>query len=170
MNFRKIEEKDYETADRLFQECLADLLKREGFDNPKLWADEVGRLNKAVQKSFLDPVNRFYIAETDKGLLGTIALQSPGPMLHSMVEVEIGELEIACVYVHHAHQRQGVGDFLFQQACKELKTIGKQKFYLDAGFPSSQQYWLAKLGAPIRLIENYWGPEKPHMVWVKNIE
>ncbi|MCP2034621.1 N-acetylglutamate synthase-like GNAT family acetyltransferase [Planomicrobium sp. HSC-17F08] len=170
MKFRRIEAKDINQADQLFQECLKDLLKREGFDDPPLWAEEVARLNQAVQKSFVDPLNHFYVAEKEKKLLGTIALQTPGKMLNAMVKVESGELEVACVYVHPEHQRSGVGDFLFQQACRELKAIGKQKFYLDAGFTSSQQYWLAKLGEPFRLLEDYWGPGKPHMVWIKKVE
>ncbi|MDN7228091.1 GNAT family N-acetyltransferase [Planococcus sp. N064] len=165
MKFRTILDSDLEKVDALFQECLKDLLKRERFnDDGVLWTEEVDRLNQAAQKSIVDPVNRFFVAEKEKKLLGTIALQTPGKMLNSMVDVQPGELEVACVYVHPEHQRSGIGDFLFQQACRELKAIGKQKFYLDAGFTSSQQYWLSKLGEPSRLLENYWGPGKPHMV------
>lgn len=171
MKFRTILDGDLEKVDALFQECLKDLLKREGFDGDgDLWAEEVARLNKAARKSLVDPANRFFVAEKENELLGTIALQTPGHMLNTMVQVEPGAMEIACVYVHPAHQRSGIGRFLFHHACRELKAIGKQKFYLDAGFTSSQQYWLSKLGEPSRLLENYWGPGKPHMVWVKKVD
>lgn len=171
MDFRGIETMDLDKADMLFQACMKDLLNREGFDGDgDLWEEEVARLNKAAQKSLVDPANRFFVAEKENELLGTIALQTPGHMLNSMIQVEPGAMEIACVYVHPAHQRSGIGRFLFQHACRELKAIGKQKFYLDAGFTSSQQYWLSKLGEPSRLLENYWGPGKPHMVWVKKVD
>jgi len=170
MKFRKIEKTDTAKTDRLFRACLADLLKREGIDDKKLFEEEVSRLNEAVQKSIRHSRNRFYLAEENNEILGTIALQVPGPMLNSMVEVELDQFEVACVYVHPAYQRQGVGNFLFQNVCKELMRFGKSKFYLDAGFTSSQRYWLEKLGEPSRLLENYWGEGKPHMVWLREIE
>ncbi|WKA56886.1 GNAT family N-acetyltransferase [Planococcus shenhongbingii] len=169
MIFRKIEAKDINEADELFRACLADLLAREGFHDQELYEEEIYRLNIAVSKSLQESENQFYIAEQKSHILGTIALQSPGNMLKSMVEVEPGQFEVGCVYVHPSYQREGVGDFLFQNAIIQLNSLGKTKFYLDAGFSSSQQYWLKRLGTPSFLIEDYWEQGKPHMVWIKDI-
>ncbi|MGK7377487.1 GNAT family N-acetyltransferase [Planococcus sp. 1R117A] len=169
MIFKIIEATDVENADQLFRACMADLLAREGFNDNVLFEEEVRRLNNAVTDSFTESENRFYLALQENQLIGTIALQNPGNMLKSMIAVEPGQYEVACVYVHPSNQRQGVGDFLFQNAIKQLNSLGKKTFYLDSGFSSSQLYWLKKLGEPSLLLENYWGTGKHHMVWIKDL-
>ncbi|MDN7246984.1 GNAT family N-acetyltransferase [Planococcus shenhongbingii] len=169
MIFKKIEAADVENADQLFRTCMADLLAREGFNDNILFEEEVRRLNNAVTESFKESENRFYLALQENQLIGTIALQTPGNMLKSMVDVKPGQYEVACVYVHPSYQRQGAGDFLFQNAIKQLNSLGKTTFYLDAGFSSSQLYWLKKLGEPSLLLEDYWGTGKHHLVWIKSI-
>jgi len=47
-----------------------------------------------------------------------------------------------------------------------MATLGEDAtFYLDAGFPSSQDYWEKRLGPPVMSLDHYWGPGAPHKIW-----
>ncbi|RST60395.1 N-acetyltransferase [Siminovitchia terrae] len=50
--------------------------------------------------------------------------------------------------IHPSYQRQGIGKTLFHHIKNEFIRQGHKKFYLDAGFSSSQQYWEHILGKP----------------------
>jgi GNAT superfamily N-acetyltransferase len=169
MKFRRVEKKDFDETSRLFTLCLTDLLERENLIEKELLETEIFRLQQTVQESFSNPAAPFFVAEKNGQIAGTIALNKPGPVIASAIDVKPGSLEVACVYVHPEFQRQGVGTFLFQQVLQQLNQAGHCRYYLDAGFSSSQRYWLKRLGAPSRVLKDYWGPGKHHLIWQQEL-
>jgi ribosomal protein S18 acetylase RimI-like enzyme len=169
MEFRKVQRQDISQTNHLFIACLTELLSRENISEEGLLENEVGRLQKAVLESFENPGTPFFVAEKDGLVAGTIALYPPSSMIASAIDIIQGSLEVACVYVHPDFQRQGIGLFMFRQILEELRRMGHRLYILDAGFPSSQQYWKMLLGEPSIVLENYWGAGKHHFIWKREI-
>ncbi|TWT14341.1 GNAT family N-acetyltransferase [Planomicrobium sp. CPCC 101079] len=169
MEFRKVKRADTDQTNNLFTACLSKLLVSENIQEEGLLENEVARLQKNVEQSFDQPEQLFFIAEKDGTVAGTIALSQPGPMISSAIALPRGCLEIGCVYVRPEFQRQGIGKFMLQRAQSELEWLNRPFYCLDAGFPSSQRYWKSILGEPGFVLKDYWGPGKPHMFWLKNL-
>lgn len=165
MLFRKVLESDIAETDLLFRECLTELIAREGINEEGLLEDEILRLRDTIQKSFREPHCHFYLAEDTGRILGTIALDAPGPLISSNIELNPDLYEISCVYIHPKFQRQGVGGFLFSKIQEVLRRMGCKEYYLDAGFSSSQEYWLKKLGEATFVLKDYWSEGQPHRIW-----
>lgn len=170
MRLRKIQAEDRAVASRLFEACLTDLIAREGISLPGLLEEELRRLNAAVEASLEEQLVQLYIAEENGILLGTIGLMPAGALAIAHAEAEAIDLEIGCVYVAPAYQRTGVGDFLFQSAKEKVKNAAALRFFLDAGLSSSRAYWTKKLGEPSVILQDYWGPDQPHALWVINVD
>lgn len=170
MKFRTIELRDAPQASELFRQCLCDLIDREGIDDPLLKQQETDRLIDLMQTSLYESSNNFFVAEENGAVLGTIALLPPGDIIKDNLPCDEKIPEVSCVYVHPALQKCGVGSFLFTNILTELKKSGSNSYYLDAGFSSSQQYWLSKLGPETHLLQDYWGPEQHHRIWERNVE
>lgn len=170
MKFRKLKKSDKENASALFEACLADLIRREGIDEPGLLENEMERLNRVAAASlqYRDPC--MYIAESGGILLGTIAVLPPGPMAALHANAAEPDIEIGCVYIHPDHQRKGVGHFLIRSAIAMAKESPASRFFLDAGFSSSRAYWTKKLGNPSIILKDYWGKGQPHAIWVKGMD
>lgn len=163
VNFRPITPDDVKPLQRLFMESLSDLIRREQFEDADLLDEEVARLNTTIQDSFDDDTVDVFVVERDSKIVGTAALLPPNDIITAHLDVETGALEIGCVYVAPNQQRQGVGSFLLTEV---MATFNEGAiFYLDAGFPSSQDYWEKRLGPPTMTLEHYWGPGAPHKIW-----
>lgn len=170
MKFRTIELSDLPQASELFRQCLSDLINREDIDDPLLKQNETDRLIDLMQTSLDQSSNNFFVAEENGAVLGTIALLPPGDIIKGNLHCDEKIPEVSCVYVHPARQKSGVGSFLFANILTELKKSGSYSFYLDAGFSSSQQYWLSKLGPETHLLRDYWGPGQHHRIWERKVE
>lgn len=170
MIFRNIERSDAPQASELFRQCLCDLIDREGIDDPLLKQHETDRLIDLMQTSLDQSFNNFFVAVENGVILGTIALLPPGDIIKANLHCDEKIPEVSCVYVHPARQKCGVGSFLFANILTELKKAGSNSFYLDAGFSSSQQYWLSKLGPGTHWLRDYWGPGQHHRIWERNGE
>ncbi|MGO1059290.1 GNAT family N-acetyltransferase [Planococcus sp. FY231025] len=170
MNFRKLKMSDKKNASALFEACLADLIRREGIDEPGLLENEIERLNMVAAASLQYAGPCMYIIESEGTLLGTAALVPPGSIAVSHANAVESDIEIGCVYVHPSHQRKGVGQFLFRSVFEKAKESPGARFFLDAGFSSSRVYWTKQLGQPNIILEDYWGIGQPHAIWVKDLE
>lgn len=164
MQVRKVRRDDIDHLDKLFRVCISDLLIRENKEL-RLAEEEVDRLNRIVMENLADYDIAFYVAELNGRVVGTIALTRPNPIISQNIRTESNVYEISCVYVHPSYQRQGIGKLLFQHIKKELIRRGNVKYYLDAGFSSSQQYWQKLLGKPSFILKDYWGEGQHHFIW-----
>ena len=170
MEFRPLEQPDVKRLQRLFMESLSDLIRRERFEDADLLDEEVARLNTTIQDSLEDEDVQLYVALKDEVIVGACAMLPPNEIITAHVEVEKNAIEIGCFYVSPHVQRQGVGQFLFENIQRELSAHHVTVCYLDAGFPTSQAYWRQKLGDPLLTLEHYWGPGAPHMIWKQEIK
>ncbi|WP_227396177.1 GNAT family N-acetyltransferase [Jeotgalibacillus aurantiacus] len=165
----KIETMKYihlEQTDQLFSECLRDLLNREGLrHDQQLFDEEVGRLKRMARDSLEGEQIRFFAAFDGDSVVGTVALFEPGELMKCGLTPEPGRLEVGCVYIHPDHQRQGVAQSLLAFAEEELLRLGHDFYYLDAGFKSSQQYWVSRFGNADVLLRDHWGQGAHHMIW-----
>jgi len=163
VDFRPITPNDVKPLQRLFMESLSDLIRREQFEDADLLEEEVARLNTTIQDSFDDDAVDVFVVEREGKIVGTAAVLPPNEIITAHLDVEPGAVEIGCVYVAPDQQRQGVGSFLLSEV---MATLGEDAtFYLDAGFPSSQDYWEKRLGPPVMSLDHYWGPGAPHKIW-----
>ena len=170
MKFRHIETRDVTQTSELFRQCLGDLIDRERIADPLLKRSETERLIALMEISLENASHNFFVAEENDTVLGTIALLPPGDIIKENLDCDKEILEVSCVYVHPIYQKSGVGSFLFANIMDELKKAGSNRFYLDAGFSSSQRYWLSKLGRETHLLEDYWGPGQHHRIWEMEID
>ncbi|MBS4197724.1 GNAT family N-acetyltransferase [Lederbergia citri] len=168
MRFRRIHKSDILELDELFRNCLKDLVIREKKDST-LIADEVENLNRVVQESYDNNEVHFFVTEIQNKIVGSIALKRPNRDITENINTIPNVYEVAGVYILPSFQRQGVGQFMFQQIKKELALQGKKEFYLDAGFSSSQQYWKHVLGEPSVILEDYWGQGEHHLIWFRTL-
>ncbi len=168
MHIRMIQKRDISDLDTLFIDCIADLVKRENKEQ-ELIKEEVDQLNRIVKEALADSETQFFVAEIDEQIVGTIAQKNPNQLITENIEIEPNVYEIASVYIHPSYQRQGIGKTLFHHVKNELIRQGHKKFYLDAGFSSSQQYWEDILGKPSFILKDYWGKGEHHLIWVKSI-
>lgn len=169
MRIRKVNERDIDELDQFFRACMTDLVTRENKEL-NLVVQEVDRLNGTVKECLTNSETSFFIAELNGRLVGTIGLNKPCPVIAENIKTESNVFEIVCVYVHPDFQQQGIGKFLFQYIKKELIRRGQSTFYLDAGFSSSQQYWLQRLGKPTIILKDYWGTGEDHLIWKRSVK
>nr|WP_215113870.1 GNAT family N-acetyltransferase [Exiguobacterium sp. s63] len=165
MNFRALEQSDVKSLQRLFMESLSELIRRERFEDADLLDEEVARLNTTIQDHFDDDTVHLYVVEEDGTIVGAGALLPPNEIISGHLELERDAIELGSVYVTPDMQRQGVGQYVLSEMRREMLAQKRHVFYLDAGFPSAQTYWQKRLGAPTLVLEHYWGPGAPHMIW-----
>lgn len=168
MRIRGIHNRDIAGLDKLFRACMTDLIVREKKELNFI-EEEVEQLNRTVQESITDPETAVFVAEMEERMVGTIAIIKPNAIISENINTEKNVFEIACVYVHPDFQRQGIGKILFQHIKKELIQRGQVKYYLDAGFSSSQQYWRQLLGEPSVILKDYWGEGQHHFIWSHSV-
>ncbi|VEF47618.1 acetyltransferase [Bacillus freudenreichii] len=123
-----------------FFACMTDLVMRENKEK-SLIEEEVDQLNRIVQESLVDSETALFVAELDRQIVGTIAPKKPSLTISDNIQTEPDVYEVGSVYIRSTYQRQGIGKLLFQYIKKERLRLGQTKYYLDAGFSSSQQYW-----------------------------
>ncbi len=168
MIIRKVQKRDVGKLETFFKNCLTDLVKRESKELD-LIEEEVDQLNRIVKESLADSKIAFFVGELNGQIVGTIALTKPNRVISENIRTESDVFEISSVYVHPSYQRQGIGQYLFQHIKKELIRMGNVKYYLDAGFSSSQQYWVQQLGNPSFRLKDYWGEGEDHFIWIRNL-
>ncbi|WP_164525471.1 GNAT family N-acetyltransferase [Siminovitchia acidinfaciens] len=168
MHIRKVQAEDISDLDNLFRVCMTDLVMRENKEK-SLIEEEVDQLNRIVQESLFDSKTALFVAELDRQIVGTIALKNPNLTISDNILTEPDVFEVGSVYIRLAYQRQGIGKLLFQYIKKALLRLGQTKYYLDAGFSTSQQYWRQLLGKPSYILKNYWGEREDHHIWINNV-
>ncbi|WP_027963732.1 GNAT family N-acetyltransferase [Halalkalibacillus halophilus] len=165
MIFRHVEKRDLPQLHELFQETISTVVEVEGLADVVSTNDEVQRLMQVVEDSFNKDQTYFFVAEEQDELLGTIAITPPGEIIRNHCPELSEVLEIGCVYIKVSNQSQGVGRFLLTNIFDEARKLNMTKSSLDAGFKSSQAYWMKKLGDPIHVVKDCWGKGADHMVW-----
>ncbi|AJD89840.1 hypothetical protein JMA_05230 [Jeotgalibacillus malaysiensis] len=171
MDIRQLQENDLSSLDEMIFKCQTALISNENVtDKEWLIEKETERLRKVARRILLSDEETMFVALEDTQVLGTIACMIPGELITCGLEPEDGVFEVGSIYIHPEYQRKGVGHALLQHTQGWLLENGHSKFYLDAGFVSSQTYWKKRLGEPDILLEDYWGGGFNHMIWIGKLK
>ncbi|WP_339320083.1 GNAT family N-acetyltransferase [Paenibacillus sp. FSL R10-2734] len=168
-----ITEADYESTCRVFEESISDAFNKEGLGH--LQEDIQSEIDHKKQKAFssLDLANSdtyFLIAKMDETVVGTISYGPCGEAIQICAEHQLDHLgELGSLYVLPSYQDQGIGSALIKELMIFLKEKGIEQFCLDSGYKRAQARWQRKFGEPYKVVEDYWGPDSVHMVWLCNV-
>lgn len=113
--------------------------------------------------------DRFFLIAFERDeIVGTVAIGPPGDDALKCSNFEAkGLYEIGSVFVHPDRQNLGIGKMLINTILKELQKRHGETFCLDSGYSRAQKVWTHLLGTPTFTVEDYWGENTPHMVWIK---
>lgn len=154
-------EEDREALHTFFERVILDTFKKNDLMHMEdLMLEEIEN-----KKTFLNE-HYFLIAKHENRIIGTIAY---GPANAEIVEGTNGHLkdvlEVGTVFVEPTLQGQGIGNKLFDAIMTDLKEKGNTHFCFDSGYPSAQQIWQKKFGAPTTILNHFWGENAHHMIW-----
>ncbi|KIL51366.1 hypothetical protein KP77_08780 [Jeotgalibacillus alimentarius] len=171
MNIRTLQESDLPSLDDMILECQTALISSENV-NDKEWLieKETERLCQVARRILTSEQEIMFVAVEGEKVIGSIACMTPGELITCGLEPEEGVFEVGSIYIHPDYQRQGTGHALLQYIREYLIERNHSKFYLDAGFVSSQTYWKKRLGEPDLILEDYWGGGFDHMIWIGKLK
>ncbi|MEZ4883662.1 MAG: GNAT family N-acetyltransferase [Chitinophagales bacterium] len=126
-----------------------------------------GQLNTLQQYFQTNGSEAFYlVARYGEQIVATAAYGKPNRIITENLALDYVQVpEIKSVYVLPAFQGKGIGSLLFKKLVETLQRRSIQKFCLDSGYRTSQQFWRKKLGRPTFTLRNYWGKDAHHMIW-----
>ena len=176
----------------LFKSVLFDLYRREGIFETfqEILQSELEEKEEALLAFYEEPnkLPYFLLAKIDDSVaklddsvtkldgkcVGIIALTVPNSLISENLErYEIGDPsfspEVASVFVLPEFQGLSIGVQLLEGIKTALNKKGYHSFYLDCGYTKSQPYWEKQLGAPTKILKNYWSDGIHHMIWKKNL-
>ena len=73
--------------------------------------------------------------------------------------------EIICLFVDPVHHRCGIGRALFLEIIIEIRRLGIDRYVLDCGYRSSQEFWRRILGKPSMTLKDHWAIGYDHLIW-----
>lgn len=159
-----------EQAGRLFEVSITDAFAREGLGHLQddILKEIAGK--KALVQASLDMEDtdiRFWVAQIDGEVVGTISYAPSGEDIRAFTGGELDDLgEMGTLYIMPEFQGRGIASALIAELVAYLRMQGIARFCLDSGYKRAQAKWLRKFGEPYKVIEDYWGPGSPHMIWV----
>jgi GNAT superfamily N-acetyltransferase len=154
----------------VFEKSIVDAFEQEGLGH--LQEDIQSEIAHKKQKalSSLDQTNSdtyFLIAKLDENVVGTISYGPCGEDIQICAEHQLDHLgELGSLYVMPSYQGQGIGSALIKEMMLFLKKEGIEQYCLDSGYKRAQVKWQRKFGEPYTVVQDYWGPDSIHMVWL----
>jgi len=168
MTIRPLLPQDLASAQSVFARTIADTFRANGIDDVEGVASETRDKNErlALYLSGSLPDSLYVAAEEEGALLGIAALYSLAPILLSIAPgAAPGDLEIGSVYVLKEAQGRGLAPRLLEPLLCELKKRGRDDFFLDCGYATSQVYWRSIFGEPYFRSDSFFGPDEAYMIW-----
>ncbi|GLX67314.1 GNAT family N-acetyltransferase [Paenibacillus glycanilyticus] len=164
---------DLDSAYHLFKRSIPDTFEKEGLT--AAFTDEIQQevdgKKQMLHDAIVDEASvRFLVARMDGNVIGAISI---GPCKEDVIRCTEGKLsnilELGSLYVMPEYQGQGIGSALIHEMITSLAERGIEHFCLDSGYRNAQMRWLRKFGKPYVTVQDYWGPDLPHMVWHCNV-
>ncbi|MNO47913.1 Acetyltransferase (GNAT) family protein [compost metagenome] len=161
---------DYKSTCRVFEESISDAFDQEGLGHLQEDIQSEITHKKQMALSSLDQANSdtyFLIAKLDENVVGTISYGPCGEAIQICADHQLDHLgELGGLYVMPGYQGQGIGSALIREMMNFLKKEGIEQFCLDSGYKRAQLKWQRKFGEPYTVVQDYWGPDSIHMVWL----
>jgi len=165
---------DEPSACRVFEAAIAEAFKQQGIGHCKSDIFKEIEAKKELVRSSLDPAGSpvtFLVAECKGEVVGAISFGPCGQEIQTCTEHELdGVGELGSLYVLPRAQNQGIGSALIKEMIALLKKRGIDRFCLDSGYLAAQIRWRRKFGEPYKIVEDFWGPDSPHMVWLCEVK
>ncbi|MCM3783505.1 GNAT family N-acetyltransferase [Neobacillus mesonae] len=161
-------------AEKLFETTIPDTYAKEGIGHLEEDMEQEIHSKKKLIRLSLDssrPEAFLLVAKIDDTIVGCISYAPCGEDIRICTEHQLDDVgELGSLYVLPNYQGQGVGSALIKAMTATLNERGIEKFCLDSGYKIAQQKWLHKFGKPYAVVEDYWGPDTTHMVWLCNVK
>jgi len=157
---------------QLFKNSITDAFVKENINDPKSINTEYQTQINRINRYFEDDNNYYYYltARNRNKILGTIAYGPASDIIVQNYPAVQNIPEIMSVYIMPRFQRMGIGSLLFNSILITLLCKDITEFCLDSGYHRAQQYWIKKLGDPVKVLEDYWNKGGHHMIWHKKIK
>ncbi|MGZ9583698.1 GNAT family N-acetyltransferase [Paenibacillus marinisediminis] len=161
---------DLEAAYRVFKKSIPDAFEKEGLGQLIDDIHQEIEYKKSLLHASLERTDSgiyFLLAKRDETVIGTISFGPCGEDVKACTHNQLdGVGELGGLYVLPEYQDQGVGSALIKAMATHLKEQGIEQFCLDSGFRRAQRRWTRKFGEPHTVVQDYWGPDSVHMVWL----
>ncbi|WP_342477816.1 GNAT family N-acetyltransferase [Paenibacillus sp. FSL H7-0350] len=161
---------DISSVSKLFKVTIADAFEREGLghlqaDIRQETAAKIQMANAALNPQDTDVY--FWLARSGGVVIGTVSYAPCGEDIRNCTDNRLSAVgELGSLYVLPEFQGQGVGSALIEEVTVFLRKRGISEFCLDSGYKRAQDRWLRKFGTPHAAVQDYWGPDSIHMVWL----
>ncbi|MDF2545936.1 MAG: family acetyltransferase [Anaerosolibacter sp.] len=163
-------ETDLKSAYQVFETSIPDAFEKEGLGSLKEDIHrEIMHKKHLLDASIALPRSDIYflIAKLDGTVVGTISFGPCGEDIKKCTESQLQSIgELGSLYILPHYQNQGVGSALINAMVAHLSSQGIEQFCLDSGYKRAQKRWVRKFGVPYKIVEDYWGPESSHMIWL----
>ncbi len=165
---------DLEAIENLFFKTVQTTFAEEQIPDPNQtsFKQEVQALQDQIKVTLsrTNSPNFYWIAKVADLVVGTIAYGIPSRIITEHLAEWDGQApEIKSVYILPEFQGQGIGTTLFQTIQERLEEEGIRAFCLDSGYKQAQLYWQRRLGAPTRVLPDYWGEGSDHWMWWRQV-
>lgn len=170
----RLASEDLQSAFRVFEEAIPDAFEQQGIghDKPSI-EGEIESKKQLVRRSLDQAEDRvmFLVAKRGEEVVGTVSFGPCGQEIRVCTDRELDEVgELGSLYVRPSAQNQGIGSALIGELIALLKARGVERFCLDSGYWAAQKRWRRKFGEPYKIVEDFWGPASPHMIWLCEVK
>ena len=131
----------------------------------------------AKKKHLLEDLNTngekryFLLAEYNENIIATISYGPSSDLINSCTQNATEHiLEMGSVFILPQYPKMGIVDLLIKKLLLKLKEANIDSICFDSGYPVAQEVWNKKMGVPQYIMENHWGQNLHHMIWIINID
>jgi len=153
----------------LFSTVISHTFKKEKFLNPIELQKEIVRQILNYRACLEDENKCFLVAKHNNEIVATVSFGKISNTIVSNTDLDDNTPEIKSVYVLPEHHGKGVGSKIYTEIIKRLKETKASTYCLDSGYASAQTFWEKKLGTPYKTLENFWGKDLHHKIWLINL-
>ncbi len=164
---------DREEIRELFLLSITDTFRRHKIDDPSEIQNEVDKQLATLDADFeySGKEEYFLVAKMTNQIVGTIAHGTQNKMIiENLPKANSHVPEIKSVYVLPEFQGTGVGTQLWTAILQKLAENGVEQACLDSGYAQAQKFWNNRVGEPIVILSDVWGPGQHYMIWLFNVE
>ncbi|WP_238649715.1 GNAT family N-acetyltransferase [Paenibacillus piscarius] len=164
---------DIPSVSDVFKTAIVDAFEREGLGH--LQADIRQEIESKIQMAYaaLNPQDTavyFWVARAGEVIVGTVSYAPCGEDIRVCTDNRLDAVgELGSLYVLPEYQGQGAGSALIEEVKAFLRKRGIYEFCLDSGYKRAQARWLRKFGTPYISVQDYWGPDSVHMIWLCSV-
>lgn len=151
----------------LFRSTITHTFAVNCIQSPEDLEDEIANQLKSLDDDFRTKgiSTRYQVAKLDGVIVGTAALGPANEDIRAHLPETANLPELKSIYVLPAYQGMGIGTKLIRAMLTHLRDEGATAFVLDCGYPSAQEIWIHRFGAPTLEIINHWEDEASYMIW-----